>query len=69
MQGPPEFQLGDTIQTRFLDKDKFDDRGRRRISLTQLQPGEQGAPRGQRMNAGGSRNPRKHVSFIELKLL
>ena len=46
---------------RLLDKDKVDDRGRRKISLTQLQPGEQGAPRGQRVTSGPA-GARKNVS-------
>ena len=46
-----------------LEKEKFDDQGRRKIALTQLQPGEQGAPQGQRMTRGTPRTPRAQASL------
>ena len=50
--GQAPFSLGDTIQVRLLESDKKDDRGRVKIALTQLQPGEKGAPQGQRISSG-----------------
>ena len=56
--GKAPFALGDTIQVRLLDSDKKDDRGRAKIALTQLQPGEKGAPQGQRISSGPARAKR-----------
>ena len=62
--GQAPFALGDTIQVRLLEKDKRDEKGRLKIALTQLQPGEKGAPRGQRISSGPARAKRNVSPFL-----
>ena len=49
---------------RLLEKDKRDEKGRLKIALTQLQPGEKGAPRGQRITSGPARAKRNVSPFL-----